>query len=174
MFEGMAKAEQEQEQRAFRPGAERGRPRRGDQHQRVDLKPAHSQIIDRLANGEEAAQNIGDQVAGERQPGRCPDNQFLDREADAEDGTAAEREEQLGVRSEDTAMTVVVSLLAVIVFARTMIVTRVIVVRGLGSGRVTIGNGAADGGFVGAFPVELDLHTTTSSDIGFQYSRHGL
>lgn len=60
VFQGMADAEQEQQQRAFRPGAESRRPRRRDQHQGVDLEAFTSKVLHRLTHSEEAAEPVGD------------------------------------------------------------------------------------------------------------------
>src|SRR3546814_10732623 len=49
MLECMAKTEEEEQQRAFRPSTQGRRARRGNEHQRVDLEALELQILDRFA-----------------------------------------------------------------------------------------------------------------------------
>jgi hypothetical protein len=52
MLKRMAEAEQEQQQRAFGPCAQRSAGG-SNQHQRVDLELLHPKVVDRLAQREE-------------------------------------------------------------------------------------------------------------------------
>src|SRR3546814_9107098 len=82
MLKRMAKAEQEQQQRAFGPCAQRSGAGGSNQHQRVDLELLHPKVVDRLAQREEPAEEIGCDIAGRGQPLRCAGNQPFDRIAD--------------------------------------------------------------------------------------------
>ena len=70
MLEGMPEAEEKQQEGALRPLAERGCARCRHEHERVDLEPLHAQVVDRLARREPAAECIGPDVGGERNPRR--------------------------------------------------------------------------------------------------------
>ena len=66
MFERVTEAEQEEKQRAFRPGAECRRARRRHEHQGVDLEPLAPQVADRLPDREPAPEGVGDEEKAER------------------------------------------------------------------------------------------------------------
>jgi hypothetical protein len=110
MFERMAEAEQEQQQRALGPGAERRRAGGRHQHQRVDLEAFQPEIVDRLAQRVEAAEQIGGHVERKRQPGRRARHQLLDCESDPQGRAAGERKDQFGIGPEQTAMRVIVTV----------------------------------------------------------------
>ena len=97
MLERVTETEEEEQQRAFRPSAKGRSTGRGDQHQGVDLEPAEAQVVDRFAEREEAAEEIGRDEAGGRQPLRRVGHKLLDAVADPEQRTAGESEDQLGV-----------------------------------------------------------------------------
>ena len=103
MFERMAEAEEEEKQRALGPGAKRRGASRCDEHERVDLEALELQILDRLANGEPAAEAIGRKIAGKAHP-IGPKPQFFDAKAYAKDEAAEQREDELGSLAEDAAM----------------------------------------------------------------------
>ena len=71
-------------------------------------------------------------------------------------------------------MIVVMPLLAVIVLAGAMVMAGVIVASGLRDGCFALDDGAADRRFVGLFPVELDPHPATCSNLGLQNAGHSL
>src|SRR3546814_6163907 len=64
----MAKAEQEQQQRAFGPCAQRSGAGGSNQHQRVDLELLHPKVVVRLAPREEPAEEIGIALACRGKP----------------------------------------------------------------------------------------------------------
>ena len=66
VLERLAKAEQEQQQRAFGKFAQGGRAGSGDEHKRVDLEAAKLQRVDRFAQREVAAEEIGPEVEARR------------------------------------------------------------------------------------------------------------
>src|SRR3546814_5296068 len=66
-------------QRAFGPCAQRSGAGGSNQHQRVDLELLHPKVVDRLAQREEPAEEIGCDIAGRGQPLRCAGNQPFDR-----------------------------------------------------------------------------------------------
>jgi hypothetical protein len=110
MLERMAEAEQEQQQRAFGPGAQRGGAGGSDQHQRVDLEPLHAEVVDRLAQREIAAQTIGQNVGRHRYPGRSA-GELFDAETDRCECAAHNGEDYLGVCAEyHPAMRVIMAL----------------------------------------------------------------
>src|SRR3546814_2701470 len=102
MFECVAEAEQEEEERPFGPGAQGAGTCCCDEHQRVDLKAFQPKIVDRLPKREPTTENIGAKIAGERDPGRsrC---QLLDGEPASKEGAADQREEKLGLGSKNSA-----------------------------------------------------------------------
>src|SRR3546814_9319593 len=94
MLKRMSKAEQEQQQRAFGPCAQRSGAVGSNQHQRVDLELLHPKVVDRLAQREEPAEEIGCDIAGRGQPLRCAGNQPFDRIADPQQRAAGKRSEE--------------------------------------------------------------------------------
>ena len=119
MLERVTKAEQEQQQRAFGPCAQRSGAGGSDQHQRVDLELLHPKVIDRLAQREESAEEIGRDIASGRQPTRRAGHQLLDREPDPQQRAAGEREDQLGIGTKKFGMAMVVTIVgAVLLFFR--------------------------------------------------------
>jgi hypothetical protein len=110
MLKRMAKAEQEQQQRAFGPCAQRSGADGSNQHQRVDLELLQPKIVDCLAQREEPAEEIGCDVAGGRQPVRCTGGQLLDRVANSQQRAASERKDQLGVGTKKIGMAMVVTV----------------------------------------------------------------
>src|SRR3546814_16631846 len=68
MLECMAKTEEEEQQRAFRPSTKGRRARRGNEHQRVDLEALELQILDRFAEGEPTAETIRGKIEPETKP----------------------------------------------------------------------------------------------------------
>src|SRR3546814_3833517 len=79
MLKRMAKAEQEQQQRAFGPCAQRSGAGGSNQHQRVDLELLHPKVVDRLAQREEPAEAIGCDIAGRRSEEHTSELQSLMR-----------------------------------------------------------------------------------------------
>src|SRR3546814_3015603 len=67
MLECMAKTEEEEQQRAFRPSTQGRRARRGNEHQRVDLEALELQILDRFADGEPTAEARSEEHTSELQ-----------------------------------------------------------------------------------------------------------
>ena len=187
MLERMAEAEQEQQQRAFRPGAERRGAGGRDEHQRIDLELLELQIVDRLAQREEAAEDIGADIEGGRQPvGRARD-QLLDREADRQQRAACQREDQLGIRAEEIGVGVVVAIpRPVLIRAFAVIVPGMVAGAVIVSGMVTGLIGASplagfdlepaqcreDRRFVDAFFVIFDTDAARGAGIGLQYAGH--
>ena len=114
MLEGVAEAEEEEEQGAFRPGAERGRARRRHQHQGVDLEALASEVVDRLTHSEESAQAVGAEKERERDPARQARGQFFQGEAETEGAAGGEGEDQFGVGAENPSMGVI--MVGVILF----------------------------------------------------------
>ena len=102
MFEGVADAEQKQQQRPFRPGPERSCAGGGNQHQAVDLEPPLPQGLDRFSQGEEAACHIGGEVTGQGdRSGRSGHDR--NEETDRQKSTRQQRKDQFGVRAEQAA-----------------------------------------------------------------------
>ena len=192
MFERMAEAEEEEEQRAFGPGAERGSAGRGDEHQRVDLEALELQILDGLADSKPAAETISGNIECEGNPLRCR-GELLDRKADAEDETAQQREDQLGPLAEDAAMimAMVVAILARMAMfviwpmrvIRTMVMAIIAMLVG-GLCRGSRGDGSRflsdahireclsdhfDGGLRA---LELGAQRTGGADFGLDHARH--
>src|SRR3546814_5202719 len=95
MLECMAKTEEEEQQRAFRPSTQGRRARRGNEHQRVDLEALELQILDRFADGEPTAEAISGKIEAETYP-FASDVELLDGETDAKNETAEQSENQLG------------------------------------------------------------------------------
>src|SRR3546814_10405372 len=78
-------------------------------------------MVDRLPKREPTTENRGAKIAGERDPGRsrC---QLLDGEPARKEGAADQREEKLGLGSQNSAVVVAVPFgpFAMVVIARTM------------------------------------------------------
>ncbi len=124
MLQRVAEAEQEQEQRAFLERAEGCRAGRGDQHQRVDLEPLETQIVDGLAQREEPAEEIGCDEAHRGKPVRRAGNQIFDGDADAQQSATRQGEDQLCIGSEELAMRMIVAVAFRVLFAlRPVVVT---------------------------------------------------
>ena len=138
VLESVPEAKQEQQQRPFRPGSERRGAGCGHQHQGVDLETLAPQVPDSLADREPAAQGIGDQEKAEWQPSRHARNEFLDQPANRERDTAADREDELCVGSEEAGMTMVVPVAfgMTVVMAIAIGVTMVVTVIGRMTGLV--------------------------------------
>src|SRR5690554_1459255 len=102
----MTEAEQEQQQRTFGPCPKRRCASRSDQHQRVDLETLELQVLDRFSDGVEAAEEVGAEITGKRQPA-WQRGQFFDCKPGNEESTANQRKDQLAVGAEDTAVAVV-------------------------------------------------------------------
>ncbi len=94
VLQRMAQAEQEQQQGAFGPGAQSGGSGGRHQHQGVDLEPFQPEVFDRLPKGEYAAEDIGAQIEGQRNPGGLGE-QFFDGEPDNQQGAADKGEDEL-------------------------------------------------------------------------------
>jgi hypothetical protein len=192
MFERMAEAEEEEEQRAFGPRTKRGSAGRGDEHQRVDLEALELQILDGLADSEPATEAISGNIECERHPLRRR-GELLDRKADAEDETAQQREDQLGPLAEDAAMimAMVVAILARMAMfviwpmrvIRTMVMAIIAMLVG-GLCRGSRGDGSRflsdahireclsdhfDGGLRA---LELGAQRTGGADFGLDHARH--
>ena len=101
VFKGMADAEQEQQKGSLRPGAERRRARRGDEHEGVDLEPLLPEVLERFTDGEETAEAVGDKVERERAPVRNARRQFFEGEAQAQGSAGSQGENHLGVGTQN-------------------------------------------------------------------------
>jgi hypothetical protein len=110
VFERVAQTEQEQKQRAFGERAERGGASGSDQHQGIDFELLQAKVVDRLAQREKAAEAVCADVECRRQPFRGVCDQLFDAEADRQKGAAGQREDQLGIRTENAAMRMVVAV----------------------------------------------------------------
>ncbi|AOG02592.1 hypothetical protein BSY18_3736 (plasmid) [Blastomonas sp. RAC04] len=132
MLERMAEAEQEQQQRAFRPGTECRCASGRDEHQRIDLEFLELQIVDCLAQREEAAENIGTDIEGCWQPIGRTCNQLFKSEADRQHCTAGQREDQLGIGPKEIGVRMIVTISRSVLFTASgiaawpVIVSRVI------------------------------------------------
>ena len=116
MLECMAKAEQEEQERTFAPGAQRGGTSRRHEHQCIDLEASEPEVVDRLTNGEETTEPIGCNVAREREPDRRRSPEFADCKSGGQQCAASQRENQLSIGSKRPPMIVVVLLLALCFF----------------------------------------------------------
>src|SRR3546814_16874658 len=67
-------------------------------------------VVDRLAQREEPAEEIGCDIAGRGQPLRCAGNQPFDRIADPQQRAAGKREDQLGIGAEKFGVAMVVTI----------------------------------------------------------------
>uniref|UniRef100_A0A0N4Z8D8 Transposase n=1 Tax=Parastrongyloides trichosuri TaxID=131310 RepID=A0A0N4Z8D8_PARTI len=110
VLQGVAEAEQEQKQRAFGPGAERRRARGRDQHEGVDLEALAAKVLDRLANGEEAAEPVGGDEQTERHPRRDAGRQLLYGETQPQQTAASQGEDQLRIGPKQAAVGMVMLL----------------------------------------------------------------
>ncbi len=124
VFQRMAQAEQEQQQRALGEGPQGRRPGRGDEHERVDLETLEPEVVDRLAQREPAPEDVSAQIAGERQPFGRLGRELLDRKANAEQGAADQGEDQFRARPEDApvGMSVLMAMIVAIVVVRMIVV----------------------------------------------------
>ena len=138
-------------------------PPRGHQHQRIDLEFLESQILDRFAQCEEPAEDIGRDVESPGHPLRNARCQFLDGEADAEQRSAAQRKDEFGVRTEQSPVGMLTLILAVHV-------TCVLVAFRVG---FDITERSADGGFSGDFTIELNAHHTRGRHLRFKHPGQG-
>ena len=131
MLKRMAEAEQEQQQRTFGPCAQRSGAGGSDQHQRVDLELLHPKVVDRLAQREEPAEEIGCDIAGRGQPLRCAGNQPFDRIADPQQRAAGKREDQLGIGAEKFGVAMVVTIAGAVLLFACVVAPGAVVVAGV-------------------------------------------
>ena len=137
-------------------------PSSGNQHQRVDFKPLQPKIVDRFPQRIKAAEEIGTDIESSRQPARRGGYQLLYSKARQQQRSANQREDQLAVRAEDAAMSMIVIFM---VFGRSRCRRRD--TRGHSHVRERI----ADRPFRTAFTIELDPHQTRSVRFRLDHAR---
>ncbi len=187
-FERVADGEQEEQERALEPLAERGGAGRGHEHQEVDLEAPGPDGVDRLADGEPPAEKIPADEERERDPlGHVRER--LQRPPHRDDDAAQDGEDEFGPLAEDAA--VVVPAGAVVV-ARVVLLGRLDGPRlvgervsalgvPLGGGHLRrlrrrdphteVGERAAEVGLRRRRPVELDADRAGRVGLGLDHAR---
>ena len=99
---------------ALGPRSERSRTGSGHDHQEVDLKLTRPNFLDRFGDGVVATEDVGGDVAIQRNP-LVQFGEGFDQPTDQQEHTAKDRKDQLRLRPEDAAVGMVVSGMIVIV-----------------------------------------------------------
>jgi hypothetical protein len=158
----MAHAEQEEQERSFRPCAQGRGPGCSNQHERVDFETARLEVLECLAEGEVPAQPVSRQITRERDPGRQAHARLLDGESNAQRQAASEREDQFGRGTEKA---------TVIVFARRMAMPGVLVSASWRRAQAHRLKPLRDGGIVDHVTVEFDPDDSGGADAGLDHAR---
>ncbi len=178
VLQGVAEAEEKEEQGAFRPGAERRRPRRRHQHQGVDLEALAPEVVDRFAHGEEAAQAVSAEEERERDPARQARRQFFQGEAEAQGAAGGKGEDQFGVGAENPSVGVI--MVGVILLPGIVVVAGVVVCGVFSPGREGLGGeGQAVAGerldqLVAGDPVLVELDADRAGGVEADLKEAGL